>query len=308
MPPIRRKCPLATQPLPLPVILTVPRGSQPRIVPATDHMPATDYMPHRGETAPTDPLSHALGLADRDLPAMVAAALAAGRVQLAFQPVVLAGDPARIAFHEGFIRLVDPAGRLLPAAGFITAVQDRAEGRDIDAAALRLGLAALRADPGLRLAVNMSARSIGDDRFRAVLERGLATDDDIGARLILEISESSAMALPELVARFMAGLQPRGVSFALDDFGDGFISFRHLRDFLFDMVKIAPGFVHGIDRSPDDQVAVGALVAVARQFDMFTIAEGVESRGEQARLAQIGVDCLQGYLFGRPQARPRAPP
>ncbi|MBW7923033.1 MAG: EAL domain-containing protein [Rubellimicrobium sp.] len=253
---------------------------------------------------PTDPLSHALHLQAQDLPALVASALAAGRVRLAFQPVVMADDPARIAFHEGFVRLVDPAGRLLPAASFIAGVQDRAEGRDIDTAALRLGLAALRDNPALRLAINMSARSIGDDGWRAALDDGLAAAPDTGARLILEISESSAMTLPEIVARFMAAMQPQGISFALDDFGDGFLSFRHLRDFYFDMVKIAPGFVQGIDTSPDNQVVVEALVAVARQFGMFTIAEGVETAADRDRLARMGVDCLQGYLFGRPRPAP----
>lgn len=256
------------------------------------------------DDGPGDPLSHALQLQEQDLPALVAAALAAGRVRLAFQPVVMAADPRRVAFHEGFIRLLDPAGRLLPAASFIAGVQDRAEGRDLDAAALRLGFAALRRDPRLRLSVNMSARSIGDDGWRAALDAGLAADPEAGARLILEISESSAMTLPELVIRFMAAMQPRGLSFALDDFGDGLLSFRHLRDFLFDMVKIAPGFVRGLDASPDNQVLVEALVAVARQFGMFTVAEGVERAGESAHLARLGVDCLQGYLFGRPRPAP----
>ncbi len=267
-------------------------------------MPATDHA----DPTPADPLSHALLLQDRDLPALVAQALAQGRVQLAFQPVVMAADPARVAFHEGYVRLVDPAGRLLPAARFMASVQDRAEGRDLDAAALQLGLAALHRDPGLRLAINMSARSIADDRWRRVLATGLAAGGDIGARLILEISEHSAMTLPEVVTRFLAAMQPEGVAFALDDFGDGFISFRHLRDFLFDMVKIAPGFVQGIDDSPDNQVVVESLVTVARQFGMFTIAEGVETAAEQAYLSRLGIDCLQGYLFGRPQAHPRAPP
>lgn len=253
----------------------------------------------RGD-APPDPLSAVFALQDRDAPALVAAALRDGRAQLAFQPVVVAGDPARVAFHEGLIRLSGPSGRLIPAADFIAGVEDRAEGREIDALALRLGLQVLSRNPGLRLAVNMSARSIADDRWREVLEAGLAGDADVGARLILEISEDSAMLLPEVVVRFMARMQPRGVSFALDDFGAGFISFRHLRDFFFDMVKIDPLFVRGIESSPDNQVMAEALIAVARQFGMFTVAEGVETRAEAAHLQKLGVDCLQGYLFGRP--------
>ncbi|MCC7321839.1 MAG: EAL domain-containing protein [Rubellimicrobium sp.] len=251
--------------------------------------------------APLDPLSHAMASRDADIPALVAEALRHNRAQLAFQPVVAARSTGRVAFHEGFIRLLDPAGRILPAGWFMASVEETALGRDIDGVSLRLGLEMLRLNPGLRLAINMSARSIADGAWIHALESGLAADQDIGARLILEISEGSAMLLPEVVVRFMARMQPRGVSFALDDFGAGLISFRHLKDFFFDMVKIDSLFVRAIDSSPDNQVLTEALVTVARQFEMFTIAEGVETREEAAHLVRIGVDCLQGYLFGRPK-------
>ena len=67
------------------------------------------------------------------------------------------------------------------------------------------------------------------------------------------------------------------------------------------MAKIDKGFVRGIDRSPDNQVLAEALITVARQFEMFTVAEGVESPEEAAMLASLGVDCLQGYHFGVPK-------
>jgi EAL domain-containing protein (putative c-di-GMP-specific phosphodiesterase class I) len=110
------------------------------------------------------------------------------------------------------------------------------------------------------------------------------------------------MLLPEVVVRFMGELQPRGVCFSLDDFGAGLIAFRHLKDFLFDMVKIDSLFIRGIDVSADNQALASALLAVAHQFEMFAIAEGVETTAEADHLRKIGVDCLQGYLFGVPKA------
>ena len=124
----------------------------------------------------------------------------------------------------------------------------------------------------------------------------------LGKRLILEISEGSAMLLPEVVIRFMAEMQPKGVSFALDDFGAGLIAFRHLKDFLFDCVKVDRVFVAGIDESPDNQVLAEALVTVAHQFEMFAVAEGVETQAALDILAGAGCDEAQGYLFGRPMA------
>lgn len=248
-----------------------------------------------------DPFSYALAARDKDIPALVAEALAHGRAQLAFQPIVAAKSGGRIAFYEGFIRLLDPGGRVLPAGSFMASVEDGALGRDIDGVSLRLGLDMLRRNPGLRLAINMSARSIGDGVWRRTLDAALAADPAIGARLILEISEGSAMLLPEVVIRFMADMQPRGVSFALDDFGAGLTAFRYLKDFFFDLVKVDALFVKGIDQSPDNQVLAEALITVAHQFEMFAVAEGVETEGEARHLTRIGVDCLQGYLYGRPK-------
>lgn len=251
--------------------------------------------------APLDPFSYALAAQDRDIPALVAEALAKDRAQLAFQPVVAARTGGRVAFYEGFIRLLDEGGRVLPAGSFMANVEETTLGRDIDGVSLRLGLDMLRRHQGLRLAINMSARSIGDGGWRRALDAGLAADPGIGPRLILEISEGSAMLLPEVVMRFMADMQPRGVSFALDDFGAGLTAFRYLKDFFFDLVKIDALFVKGIDTSPDNQVLAEALITVAHQFEMFAVAEGVETRAEAQRLTRMGIDCLQGYLYGRPK-------
>jgi EAL domain-containing protein (putative c-di-GMP-specific phosphodiesterase class I) len=251
--------------------------------------------------APTDPLQFAFGSRDQDVPDMVPVALAENRAHLAFQPVVTAGKTRQIAFYEGLIRLTDEGGRVLPANLFMSSVEETAMGRDIDCASIRLGLAMLQKNPTLRLAINMSARSIGDGEWRRTLDAGLMRNPGVGPRLILEISEGSAMLLPEVVIRFMAELQPCGVSFALDDFGAGLTAFRYLKDFFFDMVKIDRHFIRDIDTSPDNQVIAEALITVAHQFEMFTVAEGVESPQEVELLGRLGIDCLQGYYFGVPK-------
>ena len=253
---------------------------------------------------PSDPFTQARALDAADIPRLVHAALAERRTELAYQPVIVTRSGA-IAFHEGLIRLRDHAGRRLPARHFMPGVEETALGRDLDRAALREGLEALRRAPKLRLSINMSARSIGDGRWRRTLQDGLSRAPGLGERLILEISESSAMTLPEVVCRFMAETRPRGVCFALDEFGAGQTAFRHLRDFLFDLVKLDAHFVRGIESDPDNQVLCGALVAVARQFGMAHVACGVETEAEARALAGIGADCLQGYLWGRPARQPR---
>ncbi len=251
-----------------------------------------------------DPVSAAVAARDRQTLAEVREALRTRRAFLAYQPVVQAARPDRVAFWEGLIRICDSTGRVIPARDFIGVAETSELGRMIDTVALEAGLAALAAHPGLRLSVNMSARSIGYPRWTRALDEGLAAGATVAERLILEITESSAMLMPDLVSVFMHDLQRRGITFALDDFGAGFTSFRYLRDFTFDIVKIDGQFVRGVHGDADNQVLMQALLSIARHFDMFTVAESVEDARDAAWLAAEGVDCLQGYLYGAPTRRP----
>lgn len=250
------------------------------------------------------PLACAVSDRDRETMALVRRALERRRVVLAYQPVVRANETGQIAFYEGLIRILDDQGRILPARDFLPAVETSEMGRIIDCLALELGLQALAEDRGLRLAINMSARSIGYARWKRTLLQGLERDRTAAERLILEITEASAMLMPDLVSVFMRELQRTGVSFALDDFGAGYTAIRYFKQFYFDILKIDGQFIRNIHRDPDNQVLTQALVSIARHFDMFTVAEFVEDGRDAAFLAKLGVDCLQGYLFGAPTTMP----
>ncbi|MBV0892027.1 EAL domain-containing protein [Paracoccus sp. Z118] len=223
---------------------------------------------------------------------------------LAFQPVVQAHRPDRPAFYEGLIRIIDVTGRLIPLRDFMPKVETTELGRQIDCLALALGLQTLAQESSLRLSVNMSARSIGHEDWARTLADGIRGRESIAERLILEVTESSAMEMPDQVRRFMHDLQGRGVSFALDDFGAGYTSFRYLQDFCFDMIKIDGRFIRGIAEHRDNQVLARALQSIAHHFDMFTVAESVETAEDAAFLIGMGVDCLQGYYFGAPTIVP----
>lgn len=251
-----------------------------------------------------DPLSAALAGRNRGTMDMVEDAVRSKNCMLAYQPVLQSRPPHGVAFYEGLIRVMDATGRVIPAREFMPTVENAELGREIDCVALEMGLRTLSRHPDIRLSLNMSARSIGYRRWMRVLDRFMTKDKSLGARLILEISEQSAMTVPEIVIDFMDRLQDRGISFALDDFGSGSMTFRYFKDFFFDAAKIDGQFVRGVHKNHDQQSLVRALVAIAREFDMFTIAESVESEADAAFLVSEGVDCLQGYLYGAPQVRP----
>ncbi len=261
----------------------------------------TGTAPEEGEITP---LAFAVNSRDRNTLAMVEHAVRSRNVSLAYQPVVQARAPSKPAFFEGLVRVLDPAGRTIPARDFLTRIETHEVGRIIDCLALELGLEALEADPTLRLSINMSARSIGYKRWTRTLDQAVSRLKNLRGRLILEITEASAMIMPDIVQAFMADLQSTGILFALDDFGDGHTSFRYLKSFHFDVLKIDGQFVRDVHIDPDNQVLLQALVDIGRHFDMYTVAESVQSADEAAFLTAIGVDCLQGYHFGAPALKP----
>lgn len=256
------------------------------------------------------PLDFAIDKQSRITLPAVRAAVERGSGVLAFQPIVQARQTKRAAFYEGLIRIIDDSGRIVPLRHFMPVAETTELGRQIDCLSLSLGLQALSDDPSLRLSINMSARSIGYPDWIKRLRNGVSDDATVGERLILEITESSAMGMPDQVRGFMREVLGMGISLALDDFGAGYTSFRYLRDFCFDMIKIDGQFIREIATHPDNQILTKALISIAHHFDMFTIAESVESADDASFLIDFGIDCMQGYYFGAPTIAPphRMPP
>lgn len=267
---------------------------------SSHHSRGSDHGPSDGRS----PLDYAVARRDRGMLQMIKDAVAHEQAMLAYQPIVHAQSQTSVAFYEGLVRLQDSTGRIIPARDFLPLVEDNELGRELDRLSLQLGCQALSRVPSLRLSINMSARSIGYTPWINTLDHWLEKDQSIGERLILEITESSAMVVPELVVDFMDRLQMRGVCFALDDFGSGYTALRYFKDFFFDIMKMDGQFINGIANDPDNLVLTKAMLTIGKQFDMLVVAEMVEQPEDAAVLSQIGVDCLQGYLFGAPTTRP----
>lgn len=256
-------------------------------------------------SGPENPLDYVLNKREEPILETVRRAMRNRNLLLAYQPVVHTQNPDQPAFHEGLIRILDENGEIIPAKEFIQECEMLELGRYIDTVALEIGLRALAETPDLRLSVNMSARSIGYPKWVRALDKGLERDPTVAERLILEITESSAMLIPDLVTVFMSELRQKGISFALDDFGAGYTAFRFFKEFQFDILKIDGQFIHNIHKDPDNQVLVQALTSIGKHFDMYTVAEMVEKPEELEFLQSTGIDCVQGYHTGRPETLPQ---
>ncbi|MEO0744371.1 MAG: EAL domain-containing protein [Pseudomonadota bacterium] len=250
-----------------------------------------------------NPLNAAVSARDRGTLDMVAAAVKHSQTLLAFQPIMVTHN-RQVGFYEGLIRIMDDTGRIIPARDFMPVVERTELGREIDVLALNMGLRTLADNPSLRLSINMSARSIGYQKWMRTLNRWVKRDATLGERLILEITESSAMDQPELVIDFMDRLSRHGICFALDDFGSGYTALRYLKDFYFDILKIDMQFCNGIADDPDLRALTEAMLNIGRHFDMLVVGEGLERAQDVAVMEELGVDCLQGYFFDAPTVRP----
>src|SRR5690606_36453366 len=114
------------------------------------------------------------------------------------------------------------------------------------------------------------------------------------------IVESLLMERPEDVGKMLHLLKGRGVSIYLDDFGTGFSSFSYLSRFPLDVIKIDAAFVGRIGRTEKDDSIVISMIELARNLDMRTIAEGVESARQLEFLRAHACDGIQGYYYGKP--------
>ncbi|GAA6182477.1 MULTISPECIES: EAL domain-containing protein [unclassified Shimia] len=250
------------------------------------------------------PLAYAVNTRDSGTLEMVREAIAHKQVLLAYQPIVQASNTKRPAFYEGLVRVLDETGRIIPAKDFMGAVEDNELGRQLDVLALELGLQALSEQPGLRLSINMSARSIGYAPWMDCLQRGLARAATIPERLIFEVSEKSVIQVPEIVKGFMEELQVKGMSFALDDYGSGLTTLSVFRDFDFDIIKLDGSYSRNIATDAANQVIASAVAAIAERFDMHSVASRIESPADAKMMTELGFDCLQGFAFGAPTVSP----
>ena len=123
-------------------------------------------------------------------------------------------------------------------------------------------------------------------------------------RLVIEITETAAMYDIEETAHFVTAVRDLGCQVAVDDFGAGYTTFRHLKSLTVDLVKIDGSFVKGICNSTENQLFIRNLLSLAKTFGLETVAECVENEDEAAYLAKEGVELLQGWFFGKPSLEP----
>ena len=231
--------------------------------------------------------------------AMVKAALRHNRLFFAFQPVVHA-ETGEISYFECLLRIRDEAGSLVPSAEFITTVEALGLIGDLDRFVLEKALRELVTHPDVTLGFNVSGLTACDRPWSRSLIAVLRRRPDLARRLVVEITETAALYDIDESARFVDTLRQAGCRVALDDFGAGHTSLRHLQALAVDTVKIDGSFVRNLADSTENRIFLRHLLGLTRGFGMSTVAECVESAEDAALLRAEGVSYLQGYHIGAP--------
>jgi len=233
----------------------------------------------------------------------VMSALNDNRLLLAYQPIIGAAD-RKIVKYEALLRLRRKDGSLATAGYFVPAAEQLGIVGLIDRRAVEMAVATLRANQGVRIGVNVSGTAAGNPAWLNSFVEFVRANKDVAARLNVELTETAALNHFEENAQFVSQLREMGSTVSIDDFGAGYTSFRNLQMLHVDMVKIDGAFVKGLSASPENQVFVRTLVGLAKNFNLQTVAEWVESEADAQLLHSMGVDYFQGFFFGEPQLEP----
>jgi len=258
---------------------------------------------------------------DRDLDAirqtvnwrvLIREALEEDRLLLEFQPIVALNSKGEKLNFEALIRLRDRSGTIFPAGQFVVTAEQSGQISEIDKWVLNRVIELL-SKPENRdycISINLSGRSLGTPGFcdycqKLTSESGISPDN-----LIFEITETTVIAEMARAENFVTTMKRLGYRFSLDDFGVGFSSFSYLKHLPVDQIKIDGSFVRHIDENREDQIFVRAIVQVAKELGIETVAEFVENKAALDILSDIGVDCVQGNHIGLPNSafqHPQAP-
>jgi diguanylate cyclase (GGDEF)-like protein/PAS domain S-box-containing protein len=222
---------------------------------------------------------------------------------LHYQPVVNLADGS-VEGVEALVRWNDPNGGIVPPGEFIPLAEELGLIEAIGDWVIDAMGAQQRAwaDDGLDLTVgfNLSPRQLWSAHLAEKVLGKLRAADVDPARVVVEITESTAMADPDRTQKILSELHAWGLSLAIDDFGTGYSSLARLKHLPVDILKIDRSFVRDVHRDTGLASMVQAMIQLARGLGMTPLAEGIETAGELEFLRAHGCPVGQGFYFARP--------
>jgi EAL domain-containing protein (putative c-di-GMP-specific phosphodiesterase class I) len=233
----------------------------------------------------------------------IAHALEHNLLRLHFQGIFETADSA-LSHLEVLVRMqdVDDGQRLLMPGQFIPYAEKSGKILDIDRWVIKNTIELMADGDVPPLAINISGRSFDEPTLPQYIADQLKRCGVAPHRLLVELTETSAVSDLHDARRFIEALRQTGCRTCLDDFGTGFSSFAYLKHLQADAVKIDGLFIRDLPNDFDNQTFVKAIVAVARGLRKTTIAECVEDQQTFDMLKGFGVDAVQGFVMEKPHS------
>jgi EAL domain-containing protein (putative c-di-GMP-specific phosphodiesterase class I) len=222
------------------------------------------------------------------------------RFNLHFQPVVTLRD-RQVHHYEALLRPIStPQLAVGGVQEFVLFAEAAGLSEELDWAVLDHAASMSEATQGVAIAVNISGLSMQSSAFRARMLERLAQATKLGANLLIELTETADIDDFGSASESMAGLRAAGIPVCLDDFGAGSATFRYLREFRVDYVKLDGGYVRGALTNAREHGFLLSMVELANFMGAKTVAETIETEAQARLMREIGVEFGQGYLFGKP--------
>ena len=223
---------------------------------------------------------------------------------LEMQPIMSLKAPHASLNFEVLLRMREKDGSLVGAGPIISAAEKSGRAGVIDRWVLATTLGWIEKNVASLentqfVCMNLSGASLNDERFVQDTIDILGRHIHVASRLCMEITESVALHDLENTRRFIDQVRNFGVKVALDDFGAGYTSFSYLKELPADVLKIDGNFIVNINAHPANVAIVEAIVNLAVNLGMKTIAEWAEDTATVRTLAEIGVDYVQGWAVSR---------
>jgi diguanylate cyclase (GGDEF)-like protein len=255
----------------------------------------------RGTFSVFEPDLDTRALARRSLEIDLRKALALREFELYYQPQVDL-DTDQVVGFEALLRWRHPERGMVPPADFIPLAEELGLIVPIGEWVMREACRAATDWPsGLSVAVNVSPHQFADPtRLVTMVANSLAASGLLGSRLEIEITESALLGNEEAVLAVLHRLRSMDVRIAMDDFGTGYSSLSQLHSFPFNKIKIDRSFVTDREDVAGQNAIIRAITGLGTSLGMTTIAEGVETADQLARIRAEGCTSVQGYLMSRP--------